>query len=338
MTIIAMNKNFSTTSFPWHADQWRQIESYKDKLPHALLLTGTTGLGKSAFANKLAQRTLCPDGLNHQSRSCSSCRLIESGTNPDLLIVDSSSASKQILIEDIHEVRSFLQMTSHLGKGKVVVIHDADKMNSSAANALLKVLEEPPVGKYLILTSSATSMILPTILSRCVKIKFTPPSLPSIEQWFKQELSQLNTKNPNKDGKDLKDSNSGALDKLLQDDLLLSINNSSPLSILNMLQNGKAELLHRLNDDLNDQTNFNSTKFPAYKDLDLMEIMDLLLWRTEKQILSKFNQKQVDETKPLFALRSLLLARRSMLMRKLNINRELLLEECLLAIPQIPRT
>lgn len=323
-----MLEDFANLSMPWHTEQWRQISAYHSNPPHALLLMGTSGLGKSKFAHKLAQMILCPDGLNHTEQPCSSCRLIESDTNPDLLVV-SSSSSNQILIENIHEVRDFLQMTSHLGKGKVVVISDADKMNSASANALLKVLEEPPAGKYLILTSSTRSGLLPTILSRCVKIKFLPPPLASIEKWLRQELQKKQElKNPATNDVDL-------VAELLQDKLLLELNGFSPLTILSMLQNGKAQLLRRLNNELDNSPNFTASKFTAYKELELIEILDLLVWRTDKQITEHFNQSSHTDAKALFALRSLLLSRRSMLLRKLNLNRELLLEEFSLAMPHI---
>ncbi len=312
--------NNLATTISWHAEQWRQIDSYKGNPPHALLLMGSAGLGKQQFAYKLAQKILCPSSLQHldveDGTSCSSCRLIESSTNPDLLIVAAdTAATKQILIEEIHEVRSFLQTTSHLGNGKLVIINNADKMNNSSANALLKVLEEPPSGKYLLLTSSSASTLLPTILSRCVKVQFLPPPMPSIKEWLAANYSDADH-------------------KLLEDDLLFAINGFSPLAILAMLQNGKAQLLHQLNQDLDHPLSFTSAKLAAYKELDLVEILDLILWRTEKQIMRVFYDTPQGETKPLFSLRSLLLARRSMLLRKLNLNRDLLLEECLLLMPR----
>lgn len=322
-----MENQAPNSPMPWHEQQWQQVDSYKDKLPHALLLTGIAGLGKRQFSHKLAQQVLCRDNLRHTDTNCVSCRLIESGTNPDLLIID-PAVGKQILIEEIHEVRNFLQMTSHLGKNKVVVINAADQMNPSSANALLKILEEPPAGKHLILTSSVRSMLLPTILSRCIKINFAVPELDAIQQWLKQELaSQGNTPAD-----------------LQVDDLLLAVSGFSPVAILDMLQSGKADLLHKFNQELDNPNGLHSAKLSAYKDLELMEILDLLLWRTEKQI-SHFaaddsQDEMQDESKPanlsaLFALRSLLLDRRSMLLRKLNLNRELLLEECLLSISNV---
>lgn len=321
----------NNTPMPWHENQWQQINSYKDKLPHALLLTGIAGLGKRQFSHKLAQQILCRDRLNH-ANACSSCRLIESSTNPDLLI-KATAEGKQIVIEDIHEVRNFLQTTSHLGVGKVVVINDADKMNSSSANALLKILEEPPAGKYLILTSSSRSMILPTILSRCIKVNFPVPSLGEIQQWLQQQLAAGAA-------------NNDASNNLHPDDLLLAISGFSPIAILDLLQSGKAKLLRQLNQDLDKN---GTAKVALYKDLELIEILDLLLWRAEKQISSIDIAAAVGEVtssatstnnstklNSLFALRSLLLEKRSMLLRKLNLNRELLLEECLLSVARVP--
>ena len=292
----------------WHNKQWQEIYAYKE-IPHSLLFSGVAGLGKNEFALELGRKVLCRDSIKSDNLTCSkdspcsSCRLLTSETNPDILILDPPPA-KQIVVEDISSLRDFLLTSSHLGGAKVVIIPNIERMNLSAANASLKLLEEPPPNKYLLFTTSSKSLLLPTILSRCVKIQFVSPPPSEINEWLMEEHKDL-------------------WDKVQDKDLLLSINHYAPLAIAKMLVSGKAELLSHLNSSLsgNEELNLNH-----YKDLDMMEILDLLIWRTEKWI-KRTSTGEERKVVPLFYARSWLLERREMLLRKINLSRELLLRE-----------
>ena len=319
--------------YEWHASQWDKILSYKEQLPHAILLAGPQGLGKIRFANYLAKYILCkntssakisndhevpnlPSKVEAPCDDCSSCRLIKSATNPDLRLAESSKAG-QLLIESIAEIKNFLQHSSHLGGAKVAIIPQAEKMNRSSSNALLKILEEPPPRKYIILTTGIVSNLLPTIISRCVRLHFVPPPVAVSKRWVLDNVPGRNQ-------------------DLLTNDVLLDINNRAPLALADMLQSGKGEAISRFSACLralkggHKWTNIN---LADYKELELLEMVDVLLWELDriiKQRLSKQDDEAGKDNSRLFNLRDIFMKRRMMLLAKINLNKDLLLEECLI--------
>jgi DNA polymerase-3 subunit delta' len=105
---------------------------------------------------------------------CRSCRKIQSGNHPDIIRVEPSSSF--IKIKQIRDICDTLSLKPYEAKLRIIIISDAQAMNPQAANALLKVLEEPPARTVLILTALQTSDLLPTIVSRCQHIRFSPIS------------------------------------------------------------------------------------------------------------------------------------------------------------------
>jgi DNA polymerase-3 subunit delta' len=149
---------------------------------HALLLNGPRGIGKQQLLVDLAQHILCHNA--HQACDhCQSCLLFSAGTHPDHYVIQSE---KQIGVDDIRQGIEKLHSHAQLSHTKVLLIHDADTMTESAANALLKTLEEPNQQTYLVLSTSS-GRVLPTILSRCEKHTLTLPSTPAIQAWLRQE-------------------------------------------------------------------------------------------------------------------------------------------------------
>ena len=154
------------------------------KLPHALLFTGAPGVGKLAAARRIAMALNCqsrtirsgtPNGSSTETLPCNrcrSCRRILSGNHPDILPI--RPAGPFIRIDQIRTLRHTLAMKPYEATYRVVIIADAQAMNPPAANALLKVLEEPPQRTILILTASRKSDLLPTIVSRCQRLRFAP--------------------------------------------------------------------------------------------------------------------------------------------------------------------
>lgn len=159
-------------------------------IPSALLFTGMEGVGKSTAAKLFAMACNClnVDAKNilkdnkrletDQICSCSSCMKIRSGNHPDVIHVKPSGA--YIKISQIRSLIDILAMKPYEAKKRVVIISNAHAMNPSAGNALLKMLEEPPDRTILILTAIQSSTLLPTIVSRCQHIRFSPISVKSM--------------------------------------------------------------------------------------------------------------------------------------------------------------
>ena len=171
-------------------------------IPHALLFAGIEGVGKKTSAKAFAMACNCaaqtrnagsgvrdeektrvtsdpqkPDGLHeliHSCGCCRSCKKIESDNHPDIIFVKPSGAF--IRINQIRTLIHTLSMKPYEADLRVVVVSDAQTMHPAAANALLKVLEEPPDRTILILTAEHISDLLPTIASRCQHIRFNPIS------------------------------------------------------------------------------------------------------------------------------------------------------------------
>ncbi|MGG6428492.1 DNA polymerase III subunit delta' [Acetobacter ghanensis] len=147
----------------------------KGRMPHAWLVTGPPGIGKATFAFALA-RILLGGEAEEQPVG----RRISAATHADLLVVERGYDEKkqryrqEIVADDVRPINAFLRRTAAEGGWRVVIVDGAEWMNRSAANAVLKILEEPPPATVLILTSSAPGRLLPTIRSRCRKLELAP--------------------------------------------------------------------------------------------------------------------------------------------------------------------
>ncbi|MGH6967963.1 MAG: DNA polymerase III subunit delta' [Stellaceae bacterium] len=156
------------------------------RLPHAWLLAGPAGIGKASFAFRAARFLLAqPEvggGLFGDAAPATALaippdhpvfRLVASGAHPDLLVVERAWDEKrkrrrsEIVVDDARAIAAFLHLTPSQGAWRVVIVDGADEMNRNAANALLKILEEPPKRAVLFLTSESPGRLLPTIRSRC---------------------------------------------------------------------------------------------------------------------------------------------------------------------------
>ena len=157
------------------------------RLHHAYLFAGPDGVGKSLAARGLAEALLCHTPAPDQDACghCHACVRTRQLAHPDLQVLrrrekESSSASgdaaleQQIKIEQVRELQQTLSYKSFEGKRRVVLILEADRMNPATSNALLKTLEEPGPDTHFALVSSAPHLLLPTILSRCQRVRFAP--------------------------------------------------------------------------------------------------------------------------------------------------------------------
>lgn len=174
--------------YPWHTATWTRLTADRMRLPHALLLQGPAGLGKRAFAWRFAQWLLCLNPREHDAcGDCTSCNRFVAGTHPDLLSVGPEEEASTIAVDQIRGLRDFVVLKPHTSMRKLVIVDPADRMNLNAANALLKVLEEPPADSLLVLVTSRPTRLPATIRSRCSAVTFRTPNVETALAWLKNE-------------------------------------------------------------------------------------------------------------------------------------------------------
>ena len=154
------------------------------KRPHALLFVGREGIGKKRVAILCGAMFLCEK--KEGCLSCRHCKRVLEGVHPDFRL-EAPKGKRAILIDQIRELKEWAFMAPMEGRGKVAVVDDAHLMNQQAANAFLKTLEEPPENTLFILITSEPSMLLPTIVSRCQTIRFSPLSREEVEEICERE-------------------------------------------------------------------------------------------------------------------------------------------------------
>ncbi len=163
-------------------------------IAQAYLFDGISGIGKSLIARVFIKLINCENPLPslNPCNKCNNCINIENGNFVDLIHIKPNSTKEIIKIDKIREIEEKIAYKAYQGKYKVVLIEDAEQMNISSSNALLKTLEEPPPNTIFILTASKISKLPDTILSRCQKILFSPLSKEIIYAKLKLEYTSLN--------------------------------------------------------------------------------------------------------------------------------------------------
>lgn len=136
------------------------------KIPHAVLITGDEGTGKHTLADFLSTAAVC-SGKNKPCGVCHGCKMAAAKSHPDIITVSRESGKKELGVGIIREMRSDAFIKPHEADKKVYIIENAESMNATAQNALLKVLEEPPEYVIFILLASNKAALLPTVISRC---------------------------------------------------------------------------------------------------------------------------------------------------------------------------
>lgn len=204
---------------PWNTAKAAALARDRERLPHALLLAGSKGLGKNALAAWLAQSLLCaqPAVDGQACGRCQSCRLFAAGSHPDLHVLqpeaiykssdaliaqyalryppaDKSKDSKDSNVIRVDQIRSLIgsaQTRPQIAACKAIILSPADTLNVNAANSLLKLLEEPPSDSYLILVADRSAHLPATIRSRCTRVDFHAPATHVALAWLRsQDLSE----------------------------------------------------------------------------------------------------------------------------------------------------
>jgi DNA polymerase-3 subunit delta' len=191
---------------PWNTPILESLKGRLDTLPHALLLHGPRGVGKLELAETIAQLLLCEnaDLSRRPCGTCEGCRWFTSGNHPDLRRLEPEALAKappqvegeeagpatrtkpsiEIKVDQVRDLAAFLNVGSHRGRRRVALVHPAEDMTASAANALLKGLEEPPAGALFVLVTHRPARLLPTIRSRCVAIAVPAPAEAPALAWL----------------------------------------------------------------------------------------------------------------------------------------------------------
>ncbi len=204
----------------WHQENWESFVTSFGNFHHAQIVTAPEGYGLREFCLSMAQYSLCSEvdeEPNTWCGVCQNCQLFSAGTHPDFHVIcnemesaqgridligeyshryqdpavgDKKSTLKKII--PIDQIRALIETFGHrphIAPRKVALILPADRLNINAANALLKLLEEPPEDSLLILLSSEPSRLPPTVLSRCVQIQLPRPSDQQVRSWLEDQIT-----------------------------------------------------------------------------------------------------------------------------------------------------
>src|SRR5947209_6591439 len=170
------------------------------RMHHAWLITGPEGIGKATLAYRFARRLLAgrptEDSLALDPAN-PVFRRVAANSHSDMLTIERVFNEKtkrmktQIAVEDVRKINGFMSLTPAEGGWRVVVVDGAEELNPASANALLKILEEPPPRSVLLLVCAAPGRLLPTIRSRCRRLRLTPLADEPMDELLVQYLPQL---------------------------------------------------------------------------------------------------------------------------------------------------
>jgi DNA polymerase-3 subunit delta' len=151
---------------------------------HAYLISGVAGIGKALLALRLAQALNCEASPGDPCLTCRSCKRIERGSHPDVRIAgmatqaaglkaDEAARQKELKIATVREWQRDIALRPYEARRRILILHDAERLNEEASNAMLKTLEEPPLYATIVLVANSTDL-LPTIVSRCRVLRLRP--------------------------------------------------------------------------------------------------------------------------------------------------------------------
>ena len=303
-------------NYPWHTDIWQNLGAryQAGTLPHALLLCGQAGLGKHIFARTFAKRLLCqtPTVKDEACGSCHACHLFQAESHPDFLWVSPEEKSTVIKVNQIRPLVDFVAKTPQQGRCRVIVIHPAHAMNLSAANSVLKTLEEPTAHTFVFLIAEHPSQLPATVASRCQRVVFPVPALDVARAWLTPQLP-----------------------KEIDVDVALGLAQGAPLRALAYAQSDEIAQRDLFCDDLfalASQTQQAVAVSEKWKSQELSWVLDVL-WLTIKDILAS-------QVKPESAARYQAISRKNLLdyfdhvqsirqhvASRLNLNAQLVLDE-----------
>ena len=191
-------------ALPWHREELERLMARRERMPHALLVSGRTGIGKVEFARSLARSLLCESPIDRLAcGQCPSCHWFGQGNHPDFREIVPEAAEESdaepaegetakeagrkslvIKIDQIRAIRDFIALSTHRSGHRVLLLHPAESLQPAAANSLLKTLEEPPPATVIVLVSDRPARLLATIRSRCESVVLRAPARDTALAWL----------------------------------------------------------------------------------------------------------------------------------------------------------
>ena len=174
---------------PWLTPVWDKLQQFyqADRIPHALLFYGASGIGKKDIAHAYAQQLLCEQVESGDACGvCASCKMFVVESHPDCSWLKLEEGATSIKIEQVRSLSAYLSQAPSNGVRKVVVMESAETCQDKSANALLKTLEEPLGNTVIILLSASRAAMPITITSRCTQVAFPMPTLAMAQAWLSQ--------------------------------------------------------------------------------------------------------------------------------------------------------
>lgn len=177
--------------YPWQQQSWAELSAYRqqDRVPQALLIAGKAGMGKLHLAQLFAQSLLCikPLDTGLACGHCPSCLLLHAETHPDFMHITPEEAGKAITIAQIRQLIGRLTLKPQFDNYRVVLVEPADALNTAAANAFLKCLEEPAERTVMVLISAQPTRLPATIRSRCQRHNLAQAEPGLVADWLHQQ-------------------------------------------------------------------------------------------------------------------------------------------------------
>ena len=249
----------------------------KDNISHSYLFVGPEAIGKKRVAMAFSKALLCEKGGLEPCNECTSCRKFDTSNHPDFYYIEPEKDS--IKKEQIEEVIKSMMTKPLEGKRKVYLIDDSYAMNRFSQNALLKTLEEPPSYVNIILISTSSKNLLPTIISRCEVIKFSPIETDEIKKYLMEEC-----KNSREEVEFISSYSKGSIGRaieLLQDDGFLDMRENIFKIIDGVLKGDELKV-------------FNSLAFFDENEGNCEEILDIILyWFRDLYIYSEMGESDL---------------------------------------------
>lgn len=183
-----MTDNWNLIGHKWAVDMLQQHVANQSQR-HAYLITGSPGLGKRSLALAFARSLTCsaPPAPGEFCGECRNCRQMGRLQHPDLTVIEAEKVGGMLKVEQIRELRKSVLLSPYQAAYRIVLLLRFEEANASAANALLKTLEEAPSKVILLLTADNVEQLLPTIVSRCEVLRLRPLPIPRVDEFLRNK-------------------------------------------------------------------------------------------------------------------------------------------------------